>query len=738
MEKSVTPWMATVRSDIQSGEPLYSTKKGDYTLQIHHTSDSIWLTATWSSGAAVAFRLAFGMNSSFENVTVSEIDSGVLVTAATRLGDYRINISFLNETAPLFRYTTSFRAAFPMRIPFWPRDIVPLTKSGHVENTSGKIHVRQVGGRSGQLFFTMTRPEKASVFYFQNLTELSPYCDATETSLVDSVGGDWPEIGFSLPTPGKKPLPDTTEFTVSDAFILLSEETPQNDIEVARQMLTHLSVVYTVLPKPPTRYCDWQDISLKALKDLTFNKGCWTYAKGHPYLNAYLCDYKTPAEIMVQLAVLYAINEYSAWSGEKYPVINEIKAGMEAFYDSKLKTMSRWLISQRGNLDHAEEQKSAMTMDSWYLHHPLLNLSKLALEGDEEAKKLLLDSLEYAILVAHRFDYQWPVFYKMDTLEVIKAETSPGKGGEKDVAGGYALLMINVWKLTSEKRYLNEAITAAKKLSENGMDIFYQANTTAFSALATLRLYKETGEIQFLDISNLCIAGIMKNVQLWECNYGSGKEFANFFGVFPLNDAPYKAAYEEMEVYAAINDYIKEATTMGAPILPALDILLPEFVKFSITRLSSYYPPLLPPDILSEEVKTGEIDPKLWIPIEDLYNGWEKHGQVGQEVYGAGVGFGVVPRQFIKVDDGKFLIYTDYPITRPQHTKSKAVVFSVLGNREFNSTMVLLPMEGAKLPSFNITMTLGAKKTPLQPTKMTNDRLEFCVSGASMIRLNWK
>jgi hypothetical protein len=81
-------------------------------------------------------------------------------------------------------------------------------------------------------------------------------------------------------------------------------------------------------------------------------------------------------------------------------------------------------------------------MDSWYLHHPLLNLSRLALKGDEVAKKLFLDSLDFSIKVAHHFDYEWPVFYRIDTLEVLKAETQPGKGGEKDVPGLYAHIML--------------------------------------------------------------------------------------------------------------------------------------------------------------------------------------------------------------------------------------------------------------------------------------------------------
>jgi len=46
---------------------------------------------------------------------------------------------------------------------------------------------------------------------------------------------------------------------------------------------------------------------------------------------------------MVQLSVLYAVHEYAQWAGESFPVIDEIKGGLQSFYDDKLKTISRWL-----------------------------------------------------------------------------------------------------------------------------------------------------------------------------------------------------------------------------------------------------------------------------------------------------------------------------------------------------------------------------------------------------------
>ncbi len=159
--------------------------------------------------------------------------------------------------------------------------------------------------------------------------------------------------------------------------------------------------------------------------------------------------------------------------------------------------------------------------------------------------------------------------------EILKKETAEGKGGEKDVPGAYAHLMIQVWQLTGDKKYFDEALKAAKKLDGLGFDIFYQANNTAFSAGALLRLYKETKDKLYLNLSYMCIAAILKNVQLWECNYGNAKYFPTFFAVYPLKDAPYTAAYEEQEVFAGIHTFLNEADGLEE-ILPSVRLLLAE------------------------------------------------------------------------------------------------------------------------------------------------------------------
>lgn len=427
---------------------------------------------------------------------------------------------------------------------------------------------------------------------------------------------------------------------------------------------------------------------------------------------------------MVQLAVILPFKEYETWNKKAHPLDDDLMNGISSFYDPKINCINRWLPDLIEELDQSEEQKKEMVMDSWYLHQPLMNLTRLALEGNKKARQLVLDSIEYVIKVAHHFKYEWPIFYNMETLEIIKKESKPDEGGEHDVPGSYAHLMLLVFRLTKENRYLNEAKKAAKKLLDYGMDVFYQANNTAFAAGALMQLFKITNEKVYLNLSYICLAGLFKNMQLHDSQYGNGKNYPNFFSVFPLNDAPYTAAYEEMEVYAGLTEYLLQAKDVD--ILPSLRILIPEFIKYAINRMPYYYPPLLPTDMLSKEVKTGEIQHDLWIPLEDLYTGWEPSGQVGQEVYGAGIAFALVPRQYIKINQ-EFLIFVDYPI---------------LSYKKRNNSITILP-DGVKEAYFNLKIIrigeaplkvkIEQNNHALNAFKKSTSMHEYKVSGADSI-----
>lgn len=738
----ISAWTATAQDKLESGTLLLEKEINGYPLKIVAAEFCLWAVAEWPEKGRVGFRLAFAANDNLIVKNIEDKEDGAVFYLTGATGDITVTLNFPDKDKPIFRYTTVIKPAFQQLIPYWPRDIMPLFKNGgKTQNTQGKVHASQAGTRSGLVFFSLEKPETGSVFYFQNLTALNKFCETTETSAGDLVGGVWPELGMKLPvTSVEKPLEKDEEYTISDAFVLLSDEIPQDNYQMAKQFINHLADIYLLMPRPDTEYHDWPDILHKGLHDLENHKGCWQFADGRSYLNAYVSDYKTPPESMVQLAVLLPLIDYDSWSGEDHhPVIETLHNGITNFYDEQLGTIVRWLPAMEKNLDWSEEQKEPEVMDSWYLHHPLLNISRLALMGDKVAKELLMKSIEYVIKVAHHFNYEWPVFYKMATLEVLKAETQPGQGGEKDVPGSYAHLMIQVWQLTGEQRFFDEAVKAAKKMDGLSFNIFYQANNTAFSAGALVRLYKETKDETFLNLSYLCIAAILRNVQLWDCQYGNAKHYPTFFAIYPLKDAPYTAAYEEQEVFSGIHTFLKEADGIDE-ILPSVKLLLAECIRHVINRVSFYYPPRLPREVLQENkmVKTGEIDPNLWIALEDLQDGWNKSGQVGQEVYGAGIAFGIVPRQYFKVKDAGFMVFCEYPATDYKISGSKLSFFT-RGDERLTFRMVIVPAkEGGKLPQLTVTVGKGkdAAEVPMQKGS-GKGQFEYILNGNNDVKIEW-
>jgi hypothetical protein len=571
--------------------------------------------------------------------------------------------------------------------------------------------------------------------YFQNLTALNEYAETTKTSLKELVGGNWPELGLSLPPAMEEPLEAGKEIVISDAFILFNPSVPRDDLEMSQQFLDSLAQIYLALPRPETEYRDWIDIVKKSVRDLANSEKCWSTIRNVRYLNAYVGDFDTPPESMVQLSVLLPVLEYADWNGEHVPFTEDILATLPKFFDKEANVYGRWLGSEAHKLDGSEPHKKPRVMDSWYLYHSLLNLSRLALNGNETAKTLFLDSMDYAMEVARKFKYQFPVFYDLDTMEVIKAESKEGKGGENDVAGQYAHVMMQAWDLTKDKKYLEEAKKAAKTLQGLGFNLMYQANSTIFSSGALLRLWKETGDDLYLKLSYVTLANVFSNMWLWECNYGYAKNYSTFFALFPLTDAPYTAVYEEIEAVAALHDYL---SYLDGSSPEWLNILVPEFIRVLMFKGGFYYPPLLPEEMITQEPGTGEIDLKLWIPLEDIHDGWEQAGQVGQEIYGAGLPFGLVPRHYHRVDKEGFIIYVDYPTFDYKDDEKGRISFLVFGDPRLTCRMRILPIGRKSLPDVEVETELDGQKKIPACIKTDEGHFEYELFGGHTVNVKWQ
>lgn len=724
----ISSWALKAQIDLSKLKPYLVEKFGDFSLNYYITHDSLWMKIIYPGGSGVAHRLCFtggDLLAIEDHKYEGKYLTFELFSASAK---FEVRIDYINET--IIHCTTEIVPSISLLIPFQPKDILPLTKKGLILN-QGDVHICQKGTRSCLLYFSMNKNKAGNLFYFQNLSSINKYFEDTKTSASGLMTDEWPEIGFSLPCVKTDPLKKGESYLLSDAYLIPSKNVLSKQQFISKDFMQNLADVYVNIPKPEHPYHHWPTYAAKSAADLISHKGCWTYNGGLSYLNAYVGDNKTPAEIMVQLAVLVPLVEYKNWSGKDFDMITELEHGLKCFYAKDLKSIVRWLPEVAKNLDGSEEQKMERTMDSWYLHHPLMNLARMAKYGSEIAKKLLMDSIDYAIKVARHFKYKWPVFYRMDTLYVLKAETQPGEGGEKDVAGAYAHLMLEVWDITGDNKYLNEAKKAAATLLQYDHNVFYQANNTAFAAGALLRLYKITKNELYLDLSYNFIAGLFKNVRVGELTYGNAKYYPNFMAIFPLNDAPYNAAYEEQEVFAGLTNYLKEARSIKIP--SSVRMLLAELVKYTITRLPYYYPPLLPEDIIADKSKTGEVDKNLWVPLEDLQDGWKSSGEVGQEVYGAGIGFGVVSRHYFQIGNAGHMIYIEYPNHVTKMTKDSITV-KLLGDEALNCLIYIKPPDN---PSESIKINLpNSNSGKLKPKSESKTSVRYEVPGNATLVIN--
>ena len=61
-------------------------------------------------------------------------------------------------------------------------------------------------------------------------------------------------MGFALPRSAEHPIPKAQEVTISEAYLLLSQEVPSDEIAIARGYLDLMADGLRVIPTPETEY----------------------------------------------------------------------------------------------------------------------------------------------------------------------------------------------------------------------------------------------------------------------------------------------------------------------------------------------------------------------------------------------------------------------------------------------------------------------------------------------------
>lgn len=728
---AVTPHVLLLRDELRTGAMAHvaELQLRERTIEISAGRDALWAIVRRKGAGGLALRAAHAPGGCTKVRKLrAEEGEALRIGFTSALGEQIVSFSLYEDEVPILRATSRLTPGAPVLLPFLPRDLYPLDSNDDPLRAVGEVEAAQRGMNAGYSYFRMTEPGFGSTLYFQNFTALNRYFEATATTPDGAVGGEWPEIGYLPPTAPQKgeppfnPLPAGVETVMSDAYLAFHDDPKGDETAMARRFLGLLGGVYRRIDHPQTDFHDWVDRAERSLKDLDQAPEATIRHYGHRYVHPYTAT-EYP-DSMVQLSIAASIRDYEAWKKEPIALLGELTAGLRKFYDPKLGTMRRYL-------PNVGPDKDKDAVDSWYLYHPMLNLARLALDGDKRARRMFLDSIDYGIESAHHFDYKWPIQYKVTDRSVITAARDDEGLGQTDVGGIYAFVMLQAFELTDDKRFLDEARAAIDAARGMRFELNYQANLTAWGAAACVRLWRITNDEQYLHQSYVYLASFFHNNAMWGSEIGFAKHYKNFLGVTALHDAPYMAMYECFDSFAAFERFLKDS---GPELDASVRLLLSEYCRYALDRAWYYYPDALPEDAIeTDNVRNSYIDRNLSFPVEDLYVDGQKAGQVGQEIYGAGAAFIFASRTFHTVANAPFCIFCDHFLLTSNRPSDKSLSFQLGGGEGCKARLCLLRTGRAKLPEFTVTTMDGDRLRGRE----VDGRLEYNVPADGRITLAW-
>ena len=154
--------------------------------------------------------------------------------------------------------------------------------------------------------------------------------------------------------------------------------------------------------------------------------------------------------------------------------------------------------------------------------------------------------------------------------------------------------MLQCFELTGEQRFLEEARSGDRAARDCGSTSVYQANLTAWGAVACMRLWRITDKPTTSSRATSTSASFFHNCEIWECEIGHAQATSsNFLGVNCLHDAPYMAMYECFESFAGLRRISRRQA--GPNLDPAVRMIVSEYCKYALDRAWFYYPDALPP-----------------------------------------------------------------------------------------------------------------------------------------------
>ncbi len=703
--------------------PTATFRLGRLDGSIRLEQGSLWVTLSLGSQGGIALRMPSFSPDAKCVLLPGENASLVSVQCSGSAGTCVLEVRRDPFGLEQLRATLRFCPRSDLRFDHIPRDLVPFDWTGDPVGTQGTIEAMQRKLNTGLVYFSLDKPGLGKVLYWQNLTALNPYFNATGSKPENVVGGSWPELGYRPPVnpeTGCAVLPAGEDMVLYDT-VLVVRGYPQNDeADSAWQFIDMVGTAYNWLEQPQPKFRDWPERARRTIKDLAEAPEARINHYGQDWFHPYTAS-EYP-DVMVQLTIASALNDWQLWSGERQPLLDEIVGGLEKFYDPDLQGLRRYL-------PNVGKDKNANAVDSWYYYHPLLNLANLAVTGNDTAKDLFLRSVDYGIRSARHFKYKWPIIYDMRDFSVITAVAEADQMGQTDVGGIYAWVMLQAFELTHEARFLEEAIAAIDSAKGMRFELNYQANLTAWGAAACIRLWRITNRKEYLTQSYLYLASFFHNAQIWESDIGLSRHWSNFLGVTCLQDAPYMACYECFDAYAAFERYLDYG---GPDLIPAVRRLVGDYCRHALNRAWYYYPDTLPPEGLADETRNGYILRDLSFPVEDLYPDGQKAGQVGQEIYGSGAAMVFATRSFHRIEGAPFLLHTNVFARAIHQMDANTISVRLDGDEQTEARIMLIPT-GAEPFSARLLLSSGE----IRELGSGSAPIECCIPACTHFVLSW-
>jgi len=732
-------------STVSWGKEYFTVISGEYEVRYHKekTNGFIFIYSLKNPGNKVLVT-NFGLdNAALEiltrvrEITVSENDREIIVLLESRheWADFTVRIRFFKnkpglinwkvdlstkgreevQKVPYYRFFPQVSAegwglTTDQEIKFYDVLSGKLIPGRGVDYLRGTVDHRSAWGlRNVYNQFCFLYEEevvKSTILYFQNLSSLNKYYELTKTDAAYTVDLSYPWISyyptrridfdhksfnsilkFGYKIPISEEIPPGVEVTILDSFLYLAPVEPENNVECCELFLEMFSEIYDEIDKPETTYVDWATgIVPKEIENLLHPEN-WVTINGKQYLRAYVKDSRSSnAELITLLDVLVPLKKYYKKFGRGLDLIERLEKGLQDFFKPNVDGNGEGCILESLVLG---ENKRPLVIDAWYFVCPILWTSHLA-EENSVAREMVLKSRNIVTMLGRKVSYVFPQFVDILTGEYHDIMGTGKPVYEYDVTGVYAYLMLQYYRLTGDRKFLEEAEKAVERIGERGFEYAYEMTATPEGAVAALMLYQLTNDEKYLKISYIPLANIIRHSVFFECEYGYGKYFRTFFSTMAMPES-YVAACEEGKVFR----YMLEYLTNGEKSLPKhVKKLVAELLKY---KAQYTMPPEYPGEMIAEKTACGELVPSWYIPFEDLMFGWKKSGQVGQEIYGAGYPIEIATGLYNVFNNGKVILYTEYPLVFHSEENGK-VVFKVSGTKDYPFKARIIYLDERKQP----------------------------------------